>query len=85
MQTRQHKPLTVSLSVVGALLAAVYSFAYSIPDTDGDGYNDLEDECPYVMGDLRGCPDIDNDGWHDYQDSCPLVPGPVNGCPPEDD
>jgi len=53
------------------------------PDSDRDGVNDDEDNCPengaaelvkgvYKQGEQTGCPlDNDQDGVADYQDSCP--------------
>lgn len=57
------------------------------PDNDGDGIDDLEDDCPNDKEDVDqfldedGCPDIDNDadGLLDDEDSCPLVSEDVDG------
>ena len=55
------------------------------PDSDGDGFNDYEDPCPYIKGpaSTKGCPDTDNDGIMDMMDFCPLESGPKSngGCP----
>ena len=62
-------------------------------DSDGDGYIDEEDACPYDpenyngYEDEDGCPeyDRDGDGFFDNQDACPDVPGVApDGCPPKD-
>ena len=62
-------------------------------DSDGDGYIDDEDDCPYDpenfngYEDLDGCPeyDRDRDGFFDDQDACPDVPGVApDGCPEHD-
>ncbi len=56
----------------------------SLPDSDGDGFPDIEDICPSSYdpcqldsdGDLigDGCdPDIDNDGYANVADNCPLL------------
>ncbi len=56
-------------------------------DTDGDGINDLPDECPFLKGNAanHGCPDSDNDGINDLVDRCPMEKGTIerNGCPGE--
>ncbi|HSQ46103.1 MAG TPA: thrombospondin type 3 repeat-containing protein, partial [Lutibacter sp.] len=57
-------------------------------DTDGDGINDKNDECPTVFGlaAFNGCPDTDGDGIVDSKDDCPTVAGlaALNGCPDTD-
>ncbi|MCA9690505.1 MAG: OmpA family protein, partial [Myxococcales bacterium] len=62
-------------------------------DSDGDGYIDSEDDCPYDpenfngYEDEDGCPeyDRDGDGFFDNQDACPDVPGIApDGCPESD-
>ncbi len=62
-------------------------------DSDGDGYLDSEDDCPYDpenfngYEDEDGCPeyDRDGDGFFDNQDACPDVPGIApDGCPEKD-
>ncbi len=57
-------------------------------DTDADGVNDDEDECPTVAGKaaLKGCPDGDNDGIADKNDNCPTKAGVAKyqGCPAPD-
>ncbi len=56
-------------------------------DTDHDGINDEEDECPLQPGTpaWHGCPvpDTDHDGVDDEHDSCRTIPGVArfNGCP----
>ena len=41
-------------------------------DSDGDGFLDMDDDCPYSNGnstiDRDGCPDRDGDGTSDYND-----------------
>ncbi|MEQ8675957.1 MAG: hypothetical protein RIC84_22250 [Aggregatilineales bacterium] len=58
------------------------------PDTDGDGFDDLNDACINTFGVApNGCPavpppDADGDGFSDIGDACPLVPGVApDGCP----
>ncbi|WP_299062812.1 OmpA family protein [uncultured Polaribacter sp.] len=57
-------------------------------DSDKDGINDKDDECPQVAGlkEFNGCPDADGDGVKDSADACPNVAGLVamNGCPDAD-
>ncbi len=55
-------------------------------DTDNDGFVDDVDECPTVVGTLRGCPDSDGDGIADGKDDCPYAAGEgrFNGCPDTD-
>lgn len=69
-----------------------------IPDTDGDGLLDPNDQCPLEpedrdgFEDEEGCPDPDNDqdGVLDVNDRCPLEPEDKdgfeddNGCPDPD-
>lgn len=54
-------------------------------DTDQDGIQDDQDECPYMKGSIatKGCPDSDNDGITDTKDECPMESGPATnkGCP----
>ena len=63
-------------------------FQFGGKDTDGDGINDDEDECPMVPGlkEFNGCPDTDGDGIEDAKDECPEVAGlaEFNGCPDTD-
>jgi OOP family OmpA-OmpF porin len=63
-------------------------------DSDGDGVNDAEDNCPDtpvdVMVNVLGCPpDIDGDGVFDYLDQCPDTPAnasvDASGCPKDSD
>jgi len=64
------------------------NFKFSGKDTDGDGIDDKDDECPEEAGFefLNGCPDKDGDGIADHKDSCPDVAGPISngGCPKTD-
>jgi OOP family OmpA-OmpF porin len=57
-------------------------------DSDNDGIEDTEDQCPTVAGmaQFNGCPDSDGDGISDKDDACPLVPGIAQyaGCPDTD-
>ncbi len=57
-------------------------------DSDGDGVNDDDDQCPNEAGKaaLNGCPDSDNDGIADKNDNCPNKAGTAkyNGCPVPD-
>ena len=57
-------------------------------DSDGDGFLDRSDACPYEPGRAPdGCPerDRDADGFMDSQDACPDVPGIApDGCPEKD-
>lgn len=52
-------------------------------DADKDGFDDDEDECPNVIGTVKGCPDSDGDGIADKDDKCPDLAGVAanNGCP----
>ena len=56
-----------------------------VEDSDQDGLNDADDDCPFIKGSttLRGCPDSDNDGLIDMKDDCPMESGPATnkGCP----
>ena len=57
-------------------------------DSDNDGIEDAEDQCPNIPGaaQFNGCPDSDGDGISDKDDQCPLVAGVAqfNGCPDSD-
>ncbi|MBL8975589.1 MAG: OmpA family protein [Myxococcales bacterium] len=57
-------------------------------DSDGDGFLDRGDACPFEPGRAPdGCParDRDGDGFMDDQDRCPDVPGIApDGCPEQD-
>ena len=66
----------------------------AIPDTDGDGVLDNEDQCSGtpagVKVDAVGCPlDSDRDGVYDYLDKCPGTPAGIqvdgDGCPLDSD
>ncbi len=63
-------------------------FAWGAKDSDGDGINDVKDNCPETFGleEFNGCPDTDGDGIKDSEDACPNDFGPVenNGCPDTD-
>jgi outer membrane protein OmpA-like peptidoglycan-associated protein len=84
-------PGTFHNQVVGATLGFWLTSAGSVPrktrDTDHDGINDEEDDCPLQPGaaEFHGCPapDHDHDGVDDQHDSCPTVPGfaRYHGCP----
>ena len=71
----------------GPLIAGLKEFN-GCPDTDGDGFQDSEDKCPTVAGEINGCPkandDKDGDGVKDAVDKCPTVFGTVSGCPDGD-
>ncbi|MBU7026495.1 MAG: hypothetical protein HXS48_06100 [Theionarchaea archaeon] len=59
-------------------------------DSDGDGVNDCDDECPSrcTKVDSNGCPlDSDGDGVNDCDDKCPSECTKVdsNGCPLDSD
>ena len=53
------------------------------PDSDGDGFSDINDPCPQKAG-INGeaCPDSDGDGLNDNLDNCPNEAGPKSngGC-----
>ena len=85
-------PGTFHHQVVGLSLGIWLSSAGAPPplrkrDTDKDGINDEEDQCPLQPGTLawHGCPvpDTDHDGIDDDHDSCRNIPGVAryNGCP----
>ncbi|MFK7929512.1 MAG: hypothetical protein AB8H79_15050 [Myxococcota bacterium] len=66
----------------------------SVPDSDGDGVADADDDCPStpsgVTVDADGCPiDTDDDGVSDDMDDCPSTPSGVtvdaDGCPVDAD
>jgi OmpA-OmpF porin, OOP family len=69
-----------------------FAFEPSMPDRDGDGISDADDQCPNEaedrdgFEDSDGCPDPDNDGdgIPDEEDSCPLVPEDFDGDEDED-
>ncbi|MBI4844267.1 MAG: OmpA family protein [Nitrospirae bacterium] len=65
-----------------------------IPDSDGDGVNDMLDKCPGTPAgapvNADGCPlDSDGDTVSDYLDKCPATPAgtsvDANGCPLDSD
>jgi hypothetical protein len=53
-------------------------------DTDGDGLNNLDDNCPTVSNPDQA--DRDGDGVGDACDACPDMPaeGLVDGCPDDE-
>lgn len=61
-------------------------------DTDGDGVDDILDQCPGTPAGTtvgpNGCPDSDGDGVDDSIDQCPATPAgtavAANGCPDSD-
>ena len=74
------------------VLAQVKTCPTLLPDTDGDGLFDPDDQCPTQpedfddRDDADGCPDFDDrdgDTVLDPDDACPGQPGPVEnrGCP----
>ena len=84
-------PGTFHHQVLGATVGFWLTSAGSAPrksrDTDHDGINDEEDDCPLQPGTAawHGCPppDTDHDGVDDAHDSCPTVAGLAryHGCP----
>jgi len=71
----------------GALCLLAILFQISIDgfsrDSDGDGFLDKYDDCPYDYGFYDGCPDSDFDGVMDKYDNCPWTKGETDnfGCP----
>lgn len=57
-----------------------------LPDKDGDGVEDKNDQCPTVKGTVNGCPDADGDGVADKDDKCKDAAGVArySGCPVPD-
>lgn len=63
-----------------------------VRDSDGDGYDDPDDGCPFEPEDFDefededGCPDEDNDqdGVLDDDDACPMIPEDPDGFEDED-
>lgn len=56
------------------------------PDSDGDGWSDLNDQLPFDPNESR---DTDGDGFGDTADKCPLLAGNISegiytGCPDTD-
>ena len=72
---------------VGIWLSSTGSVPRRSRDTDKDGINDEEDDCPLQPGtaEWHGCPapDHDHDGVDDQHDSCPTIAGLAryHGCP----
>ena len=58
-------------------------------DQDGDGIDDISDNCPTIsnpgqedsdgdgLGDVCDTPDTDGDSWDDMVDNCPSIPNPL--------
>jgi len=69
----------------GAVSTSTPTEVSTVKDSDGDGINDLTDECPMVAGtaEFFGCPDSDQDGIGDSRDKCPFEKGDAanGGCP----
>ena len=77
-------PTTYYTEVISLDGCADDQFDYSITgtidktyrDTDGDGFRDLDDDCPNDYGksseDKNGCLDSDEDGWSDEGDRYPV-------------
>ncbi|MEP4533730.1 MAG: OmpA family protein [Cyclobacteriaceae bacterium] len=78
----------VTKNGLSAVAPNLPSAEFCFVDTDGDGVEDAEDECPEVAGlaEFGGCipADTDEDGVIDAKDDCPNVAGTVNGCPDAD-
>jgi OOP family OmpA-OmpF porin len=74
-------------ATVGVWLTSAGAGPRKARDTDHDGINDEEDDCPLQPGtaEWHGCPppDTDHDGVDDEHDSCKTVPGLAryHGCP----
>src|SRR4029077_9143951 len=66
--------LVALLSIAAVLLAAGFNAALALPDSDGDGIPDSQDNCPTVFN--PGQEDTDGDGIGDVCDNCPSVPNP---------
>jgi len=63
-------------------------FTVTSSDSDGDGFTDDVDACPFEFGGTptQGCPDDDGDGIPNNQDACPQqAANTPNGCPPDSD
>jgi serine/threonine protein kinase len=48
-----------------------YGSWYGCPDSDGDGFEDYLDDCPYEPStgiSFNGCPDSDGDGFDEYKE-----------------
>ncbi|NUN99605.1 MAG: OmpA family protein [Saprospiraceae bacterium] len=73
---------------VKAAIAGKGRLKRKLPDGDGDGVADEDDNCPTEVGltKFRGCPDSDSDGIPDAYDRCPDAPGLASrkGCPVTD-
>ena len=75
-QTRTHYLLQGRTNTT--IFHSIFSIAVIIDeviDTDNDGIQDSQDDCPDVYGnstsDRIGCPDSDGDGWSDLNDDFP--------------
>lgn len=73
---------------VKAAIAGKGRLKQKLPDGDGDGVADEDDNCPDQIGlsKFSGCPDADADGIPDAYDQCPDEPGLATrkGCPVAD-
>ena len=60
------------LLLISLLFFSSFINVVTANDTDGDGFSDVNDDCPYSNGnstvDRNGCPDRDGDGTSDYTD-----------------
>ena len=58
--------------LVSILFLSCFLVTVTANDSDGDGFLDINDDCPYSNGnstiDRDGCPDRDEDGTSDYND-----------------
>ena len=86
-----HKPKKIQEQIIPPMPEPVDTVVVpKVIDSDNDGINDNEDQCPYIPGlaKYNGCPvpDTDSDGINDEEDKCPTVPGlaKYNGCPVPD-
>ena len=66
--------LVALLSIAAVLLAASFNAALALPDSDGDGIPDSQDNCPTVFN--PGQEDTDGDGIGDVCDNCPSIQNP---------
>lgn len=65
-------PYQVNDAVFGAVYTLEAHIVSVATDTDGDGIDDSQDQCPEQPGpEPHGCPDSDGDGVHDGDDLCP--------------
>lgn len=78
-------------NMTGVSISGLCYVFSSVTDVDGDGVNDIIDNCPSIAGlaSNHGCPsnfnpdDLDGDGISNSSDGCPLVYGLASnhGCP----